>query len=226
MNSKRDVESRGDAKADALTARGHRIRPLNPDSAEEIELVATRMRLTLMEVLGEETGGSYYTMDWLRERVRWHLDPASSKARILLAVDGGGHMAGHTIVRVEREESGRVFGLFATTFVEPESRQQAMADHLLLAGEAWMKTQGLTVAATDTSRKNTPLIQLYRKHGYEIIETADDMIGWAVHSSDRAAPSVTRRSPPRLRSPRECRKAIAPCPPPSAHGRRAADRKA
>ena len=39
------------------------IRALNPTSAEEIELVAARMRLTLIEVLGEEAGRSLYSMD-------------------------------------------------------------------------------------------------------------------------------------------------------------------
>lgn len=45
------------------------IRPIDPLSSSEIEWVATHMWLTLMEVLGDQQGGSMYTMDWLRERV-------------------------------------------------------------------------------------------------------------------------------------------------------------
>lgn len=43
----------------------HLIRPINPNSLPEIEQVASRMRLTLIEVLGEREGGSMYSMDRL-----------------------------------------------------------------------------------------------------------------------------------------------------------------
>ena len=43
----------------------HHIRAIDPQSRAEVELVASRMRQTLVEVLGEEVGGNMYTMDWL-----------------------------------------------------------------------------------------------------------------------------------------------------------------
>lgn len=51
-----------------------KIREIDPILINEIELVATRMRQTLVEVLGPEKGTALYTMEWLLERVRWHLD--------------------------------------------------------------------------------------------------------------------------------------------------------
>lgn len=50
-----------------------RIRALDPGSEAEIDLVAQRMRRTLIDVEGEETGTALYTMEWLRDQVRFHL---------------------------------------------------------------------------------------------------------------------------------------------------------
>lgn len=61
------------------------IRPINPASATELACVAQWIRETLIEVEGEETGTALYSMDWLLERVRWHLDASQVKATVLLA---------------------------------------------------------------------------------------------------------------------------------------------
>jgi GNAT superfamily N-acetyltransferase len=156
--------------------RDHRIREIDPSSEDELALVTRRMRETLVHVLGEERGTALYTMEWLRDRLLWHMDPAKSTAQVFVAERGDGHIAGHTIVRVERDEIGREFGLFSTTFVEPESRQLGIATSLLRRGEAWMIAHGMTIAATDTALGNTKLIRLFEKHGYRIVETAEEMV--------------------------------------------------
>ena len=148
----------------------HTIRPIDPASDAEIDLVAQRMRLTLIEVEGEVVGTALYTMDWLRERVRWHLDFAQATAQVCLAIDPAGDIVGHMIVRVESDDEGERFGLFSTTYVRPESRQEGVAIALLLHGEQWMRAQGLQSAATWTSASNAKLICLYVKHGYVITE--------------------------------------------------------
>jgi hypothetical protein len=86
-----------------------------PDCEAEIALVAQRMRDTLVEVEGPEVGGSLYSMDWLRERVRWHLNPLEAVARVYLAIDADQQVIGHTIVRKEEDEERGTFGLFSTT---------------------------------------------------------------------------------------------------------------
>ena len=143
---------------------------MDPRSAAEVELVALRMRQTLIEVEGEEIGNSLYTMDWLKDRVRWHLDAAKSTGQVFLAENREGSITGHTIVRIELDETGRRYGLFSTTFVEPESRKQAIATRLLEHGEKWMIEYELPEACTWTSESNTKLIELYVKHGYAIVE--------------------------------------------------------
>ena len=146
------------------------IRPCHSASAAVIDLVAGRMRLTLIEVEGEAVGGSMYSMDWLRERVRWHLDPACCTGQVFLAEVAGGVIAGHTIVRVEHTEPGQRFGLFSTTYVDPVERRRGVADALLQRGEQWFIEQGLREACTWTSVTNTPLIELYARHGYREAE--------------------------------------------------------
>lgn len=149
-----------------------RVRPLNPAAADEIERVARRMRATLVEVEGEAVGAALYSMAWLRERVRFHLDPQRAVAQVLLALDGedDGEVLGHTIVRRELEPEGPAFGLFSTTYVAPPARRRGVADALLLAGEQWMRDRRLPAAATWTSSSNDKLIRLYVRHGY--VQTA------------------------------------------------------
>jgi GNAT superfamily N-acetyltransferase len=149
------------------------VRALDHDSPSEIELVAARMRATLVEVLGEERGGAMYTMDWLVDRVRFHLDPARSTGEVFVAVDETGQIAGHTIVRVEVEDGERL-GYFSTTYVIPEARRRGLAHALIEAGEAWMRARAMTRAATDTADDNHRLHRLFAAHGYAIVYRSED----------------------------------------------------
>lgn len=151
------------------------IRPLDPGCPAEVELVAARMRLTLIEVLGEERGGSMYDLEWLRERVRWHLDPGQCTGEVFLALGPGGAVSGHTIVRVEREGADAI-GLFSTTFVAPEARRRGVATALLDRGEGWFRERGLPEAVTYTDRLNARLIRLFEGRGYRRREVANDMV--------------------------------------------------
>lgn len=142
------------------------IRAINPHASEEINLVAERMRATLIEVEGEETGTALYSMDWLRERVRWHLDSQQVIAQVFLAVNDIEDILGHTIVRREFEEDGSTYGLVSTTYVTPGARRSGVAEALLQTRENWMEELGLESSATWTSSTNHKLIRLYEKHGY------------------------------------------------------------
>jgi len=150
-----------------------RIRPIDRHAPDEIERVAERMRLTLMEVEGDEVGGALYTLDWLRDRVRWHLDPAACTGEVFVAEAAGEDVAGHTIVRVETDVLGRRFGLFSTTYVVPAWRRHGVAAALLVHGEEWLRAHGVPSISTWTSATNTPLIALYARHGYSEAERGD-----------------------------------------------------
>jgi GNAT superfamily N-acetyltransferase len=165
----------------------YRIRPMDSTSEAELELVARRMRLTLIEVLGEEAGTALYSMEWLRQRVLWHLNPASCTGQVFLAEDADGKVVGHTIVRLDADDAGTSIGLFSTTYVVPEARRRRVASHLLLAGEAWLIGHGMATAVTATSAANVSLIRLYEKHGYAIIDVQGEMVklGRALPSNEQ-----------------------------------------
>jgi GNAT superfamily N-acetyltransferase len=146
------------------------IRAIDADSAAEIALVAQRMRQTLVEVEGEAVGTALYTLEWLTDRVRWHLDSSQCTGAVFVAVANGGRVLGHTIVRAESQRPGGRFGLFSTTYVEPAARGQGVASNLLIHGERWMVELGLCEAATWTSATNAKLIKLYGKHGYGVTD--------------------------------------------------------
>lgn len=146
----------------------YRIRVIDRDSAAEVTWVAERMRATLVEVLGEERGGSMYTHEWLEQRVRWHLDAEQCIGQVFVAETSDGRLVGHTIVRVDRDGDGRDIGLFSTTYVEPSARRDGVATSLLARGEAWMQERGLTEAVTYTDEDNTRLQNLYLGRGYSM----------------------------------------------------------
>jgi len=154
----------------------YRVRAINPQSPAEVELVAFRMRQTLVEVLGEEVGGKMYTMDWLVQRLLWHLDPNQCVGQVFLAEDGEGHITGHTIVRIELDEAGREVGLFSTFFVEPGSRNQAIATNLVAQGERWMMNHGMRTAMTYTAETNEKLKGLLLKLGYHFVPVQNEMV--------------------------------------------------
>lgn len=153
-----------------------KIRQINPASLDEIELVANRMRETLKEVVGVERGESMYTIDWLIDRVRFHLDPNLSTAQVLVSENPNGEITGHCIYRIEKLEDGSNYGLFSTTYIIPNSRKHGIATKCLSIGEAWMINNGLRIAVTMTSKKNEKLINLYFKHGYKVTATSDEML--------------------------------------------------
>ncbi len=145
------------------------LRTVAPDDAAAIDWIAHGMRRTLVEVEGEEAGTAMYTLDWLRERVRFHFDAPRCIGQVVVAeadVDGAPRIVGHTILRIEADAAGRRFGLVTTTFVDPPSRRLGIADRLLRHGEAWFRARALPEAATWTSSTNTRLIRLYAKHGF------------------------------------------------------------
>jgi GNAT superfamily N-acetyltransferase len=168
-----------------------RIRPLASNDEAGLELVATRMRRTLVEVLGEKAGTALYTMDWLRARVSWHLDPEACTGEVFLAEDRDGRIVGHTIVRVDADGVGRPIGLFSTTYVQPEHRRRGIAKRLLARGEAWMTAHSMTEAVTYTASRNAALIDLFERHGYAVVEELSEMVKLA-----KALP-LGRRGPSR-----------------------------
>ena len=152
------------------------IRPINPQSPSEVRIVAERMRLTLIEVLGQERGSEMYTMDWLEARVRYHLDPTQSIGEVLLAVDELGNVAGHTILRVEKDEDGSDFGLFSTIYVAESYRRLGIAQALISHGESWMMDHGLTLGVTYTHPKNERLHRLFGLLGYQSTPINEDFV--------------------------------------------------
>jgi GNAT superfamily N-acetyltransferase len=147
-----------------------RIRRINPQSEEEIVLVAKRMRETLIEVLGEERGGNMYSLEWLKHRVLFHLDEDRCKGAVFLAENQSKEIIGHCIVRVDKDEHDREVGLFSTTYVMKKSRRAGTASELLRCGEEWLKEKGITEIITYTDEMNKNLIELYKRHGYKITE--------------------------------------------------------
>ncbi len=166
----------------------HHIRAIDPQSRTEVELVASRMRQTLVEVLGEEVGTNMYTMEWLIQRVLWHLDPNQCVGQVLLSEDGEGRVTGHTIVRIERDQDGKLIGLFSTFFVEPGSRNRAIATSFVAHGERWMVDHGMHTARTYTADSNDRLKNLLIRLGYQAVPVQNQMIALSksLKDADRA----------------------------------------
>ncbi|MBS2035890.1 GNAT family N-acetyltransferase [bacterium] len=145
------------------------IRHLDIARPEEILWVAERMRRTLIEVLGRAEGEALYTMDWLEQRVRYHLNGERCLGAVFISSLPDGCRLGYTIVRQELDG----LGLFSTTYVERSWRRQGVAQALLQRGEEWMRQQGLRQAVTYTADHNLKLQKLYLARGY-LLEAAEN----------------------------------------------------
>jgi ribosomal protein S18 acetylase RimI-like enzyme len=144
-----------------------RVRSL-AETVEEIAWVAVHMRQTLVEVLGNERGGTMYDLAWLENRVREHIDGRLEGA-VFVAEDEA--RLGYCMVRREGD-----FGQFATFYVLPEHRRAGAARALVQAGEAWMRSLGLHLARTYTHPENVALQRLLQKNGYSITPVNRDFV--------------------------------------------------
>ena len=151
-----------------------KIREINPDSSQEIDLVASRMRSTLVDVLGQDKGESMYTMDWLRNRVMWHLSP-DRDAKVFLA-EKDGEIVAQAIVRVEKNDNNVSYGYFSTIYVAPEFRNQGAARKLIQTVEAWCSGKGLPYVTYNTAEDNERLIELFKRRSYEIVARESEMV--------------------------------------------------
>jgi GNAT superfamily N-acetyltransferase len=159
---------------------GIKVRTVATDESATIDIIADRMRLTLVEVLDGARADAMFRRNELVDRVRWHLERSDPdrRAEVFVAEEESGNIVGHTMVRVESDPSvgSEPVGLFATTYVDPGSRRSGIASALLSAGEGWMRDEGMTTAMTFTDPANAPLLALYARHGY-LCERIDDT--WA-----------------------------------------------
>jgi GNAT superfamily N-acetyltransferase len=158
------------------------IRAARASSDVEVGLIASRMRLTLVEVLGKERAEEMYSQEWLRARVRFHLDPGLCHAAVYLAEADDGRVLGQSILRIEparplaAASAAEEYGLMATIYVVPEARRSGIAERLVEQVEAWIRSQGLSRAATNTGQHNEKLIRLFEKRGYTISLRTGDML--------------------------------------------------
>ncbi len=150
-----------------------KIRVIDPGSDFEINLVAQRMQQTLVEVLGPEKGETMYSLDWLIERVRWHLDLQKTNGKVLILEDQSKAIIGHAIARIDYNSPG---GLFSTVFIEKSCRRIGGASKLINHVEAWFTKNRVTKIVYNTAENHTPILKLFMSRGYAITHTENGMV--------------------------------------------------
>ncbi|MBY0316952.1 MAG: GNAT family N-acetyltransferase [Bdellovibrionales bacterium] len=151
------------------------IREINSSSNDEISWVAERMRATLIDVLGRNIGEGLYSMDWLNERVRWHIDSKKTTGKVFISENPEQEKTGQAIARLEHRDGER-YGYFATLYVEPNFRRQGIAAQLMLQVERWFKKLKMSKIVYNTAKSNDRLISLFKRQGYRITLEHKDMI--------------------------------------------------
>ena len=150
------------------------IRDLDPNSKGDIDVVATRMGLTLVDVLGKERGQSLYSYEELKQRLQDHID-MGDRAKILLA-GLKGEILGHAIARVEKDEHQKDYLFFSTIYIQPEVRQKGFASQLVLAIEQWGSSLQLPTIIYNTAHNNQPTIRLFESFGFKKTLEDNDMV--------------------------------------------------
>ena len=151
------------------------IREIDATSDVEIAVVATNMRRTLVEVLGLEKGTALYSMDWLVDRVRWHLDSQQAPAKVFIA-EMSGRIISHAIARVETETDGTLYGYFSTIFVEPEWRNKGIAASMLSHTVSWLESMRMPKIIYNTAENHSKLIRIFERNGFVITHRENEMI--------------------------------------------------
>lgn len=174
-----------------------RLRALDPARADEIALVAERMRATLVEVLGPERGANLYGRDWLEDRVRAHLDSRRLDGLVLLAEDERG-VIGHLLARLEpgATPAAPPIGLIATVYVVPHARRNGCAHALFEAGEAWLCARDATILAYDTAGEHVAMHALLQARGYALSLRAPE-VGMVRFTRSTGPIQLKCESPPR-----------------------------
>lgn len=149
------------------------IEPIRQTRSSTCGAIAARMRSTLIDVLGDKKGANMYSMDWLVERVQWHLD-LGLKAKIFLA-ESNQEIVAHAIVRTENSNDGE-FGYFSTIYVAPEFRNKGIAKTLIKTVESWCRQKHLPYMAYNTAENNFRLIELFKNFSFEIIVRESEMV--------------------------------------------------
>lgn len=151
------------------------IREINPTVKEEILLVAERMRQTLIEVMGQEKGSTFYTIEWLIDRVYWHLSHERI-AKVMIVENNKSEIIGHAIARIEYDENKKKFGFFSTIFLLPEFRGQGIASEIIDFVENWLFSFDIYKIIYNTAANHFALINLFQKHDYIITESEGEMV--------------------------------------------------
>ncbi len=154
-----------------------RIRSINSVSEAEILTVAERMKLTLIDVMGLEKGSSYYSNEWLINRVRWHIGQGEN-ASIILCEDEKRNIIGQAIVRIEndKEIQDKDFGYFSTIYVVPQWRRKGVARKLIESVHNWCESKGLDKVTYSTAEGHKGLISLFEQFGYRVIIRSNQMV--------------------------------------------------
>lgn len=112
-------------------------------------------------------------MEWLRDRVLWHLDSKNTNGKVYV-VAAKGQVIAHAIARVD--QTPEVFGYFSTLFVEPSFRRTGLAKALVDHVERWFRSENMPFILYNTASSHHTLINLFEKKGFSISLKDGEMI--------------------------------------------------
>jgi ribosomal protein S18 acetylase RimI-like enzyme len=147
------------------------IRPIDPDRASELDLVARRCMDTVLETIPEFEGRediarshlSNFTLAQMTDMIRADLtDPAK---RIMLAV-ADDVIAGQALYSVKTDRAGTLYGFCFSRYVLPEYRRNGIAAKLLTDALEWFKREGARYVIAQTHVENIPLQHLFEAQGF------------------------------------------------------------
>jgi ribosomal protein S18 acetylase RimI-like enzyme len=153
-----------------------KIRDINPNSNEEIKIVAERMRETLIEVLGKDKGESMYSLEWLTERVLWHLDSKNTDGKVIVICNKEQKIFGHAICRIDYDDQKKPFGYFSTIFLAQEFRNLGLASEIVTFVENWFISKNVNKFVYNTATNHTAILKLFHKHGFKKEDSSSEMV--------------------------------------------------
>lgn len=163
------------------------IRPLQPGSARELEIVTCFAVMTIWESRPElrinpDDAPGY---SWPETHARLKAGARSPDGRYLVATDRDGHLVGHSITVIRHDDDGVPFGYFWSRYVLPRCRRQGLASRFLVDSESWFRSRGAKRAEVHIHTENAGLRSLFESRGYKVADRGRDAIwSWIVLRKD------------------------------------------
>ena len=150
----------------------YKLRDLDQGNEAEFDRIVEFCLETIRETLPEirENPESLPNNDFPSMKSMLRLSFGNPEKRFVVIEDENGNIVGHSIFKIDSNDTGERFGYLFTRYVLPEHRKKGLGSKLLEEALQWFDKVGMDRVDAATHINNLPLQGLLQKYGFKIVE--------------------------------------------------------